>query len=105
MLRLHPAYQSNSRAVPISALSILKVIFDLPNDSRVTQMQSQRIRKCLSFWSLASEVRPQFQRLLKFSIAAEVVVQNSVAPVHREIAGLEGEKVPEDRKAIGDYES
>jgi hypothetical protein len=66
MLRLHPAYQSNRRAVPIG------VLFDLQGHlrrvgrfTRKTEGNPGTIRKQLSCWSLAVEVRPQFQRLLK----------------------------------------
>jgi hypothetical protein len=51
--------------VPSEYFSIFKVIFDLPDDSRLTEGNRSATRNQLSYWCLAFEVRPQFRRLLK----------------------------------------
>jgi hypothetical protein len=50
---------------PPECLSIFNVIFDLSGDSRLTDGNPSANANQLSYWCLAFEVRPQFQRLLK----------------------------------------
>src|SRR5437016_1686592 len=50
---------------PSEYLSIFNVIFDPPGDSWLTDGNPSANRNQLSYWCLAFEVRPQFQRLLK----------------------------------------
>jgi len=51
--------------VPSEYFSIFKVIFDMPDDSRLTEGNRSATRNQLIYWCLAFEVRPQFRRLLK----------------------------------------
>ena len=51
--------------VPSEYFSIFKVIFDMPDDSRLNEGNRSAICNQLSYWCLAFEVRPQFRRLLK----------------------------------------
>src|ERR1700676_5386449 len=51
--------------VPSEYFSIFKVIFDLPDDSRLTEGNHSATRNQLIYWCLAFEIRPQFWRLLK----------------------------------------
>jgi hypothetical protein len=48
---------------PSEHLSIFNVIFDLSGEARLTDSNPSAIRNQLSYWRLAFEVMPQFQRL------------------------------------------
>src|SRR6202790_2238684 len=51
--------------VPSEYFSIFKVIFDLPDYSRLTEGNRSATRNHLNYWCLGLEVRPTFWRLLK----------------------------------------
>jgi len=54
VLRAHPTYQSNSRAVPVGVLLNFQRHARLPNDSRLTDGNPGATRNQLSRWCLAS---------------------------------------------------
>src|SRR5260370_31453376 len=91
---------------PSAYFSIFKVIFDLSDDSRVHRENPSAIRKYLSCWSLASEGQATISAFAESSASLPEVGRAKLCRRRRieKLPRLEGRKVPEGRKAMGDYE-
>src|SRR6266849_9106423 len=97
MLRPHPAYQSNSRAVPIGMLLNLQGHIRPVGHFTCTQMAiSAPLAINRVYWALACHVRPQFQHVLSIRHrCARRVKPRQFEPIRESCIGWKGGKIPE----------